>query len=83
MPEQSAVTVAHLLGTEVIPRSGVPMQIHTDQEGNFKSVPFKEMCRLPDIAKTRTTPLHAPTIRWNGGTPKSYIWRLRYPNLSK
>ena len=58
MPEQSAATVAHLLVTEVISRFGVPLQIHTDQGRNFESVLFKEVCRLLDIEKTRTTPLH-------------------------
>jgi len=58
MPEQSAATVAHLLVTEVICRFGVPLQIHTNQGRNFESVLFKEVCRLLDIEKTRTTPLH-------------------------
>ena len=58
MSEQSAVIIAHLLVTEVISRFGVPLQIHTDQGRNFESVLFKEVCRLLDIEKTRTTPLH-------------------------
>ena len=58
MPEQSAATVAHLLATEVICRFGVPLQIHTDQGRNFESVLFKEVCRLLNIKKTWTTPLH-------------------------
>jgi len=36
MPEQSAATVAHLLPTVVISRSGVPLQIHTDQGRNLE-----------------------------------------------
>jgi len=58
IPEQFASTVAHLLVTEVFSRFGVPLQIHTDQGRNFKSVLFKEVCRLLDIEKTQTTPLH-------------------------
>ena len=58
MPEQSAETVTHLLVTEVISRFGVPLQIHTDQGHNFESMVFKEVCRLFDIEKTWTTPLH-------------------------
>ena len=58
MPEQSAATVAHLLVTEVICRFGVPLQIPTDQGRNFESVLFKEVCRVLDIKKTWTTPLH-------------------------
>ena len=56
MPEQSTETIAHL--TEVVSRFGVPLQIHTDQGRNVESVLFKEVCRLLDIEKTRTTPLH-------------------------
>ena len=58
MPEQSAETVTHVLVTEVISRFGVPLQIHTDQGHNFESMVFKEVCRLFDIEKTWTTPLH-------------------------
>ena len=34
---------------------GIPMQIHTDQGANFESQLFKELCKLLDIDKTRTT----------------------------
>ena len=57
MPDQTAEAVAHILIKEVISRFGVPLQIHTDQGRNFESVLFKEVCRLLDIDKTRTTPL--------------------------
>jgi len=50
--------VAQLLVNEVICRFGVPLQIQTDQGRNFESVLFKEVCKLLDIEKTRTTPLH-------------------------
>ena len=58
MPEQSAETVAYLLVIEVISSFGVPLQIHTDQGRNVESGLFKEVCRLLDIEKTRTAPLH-------------------------
>lgn len=50
--------MAHLLVTEIVSRCSVPLQIHTDQGPNFESVLFKEICRLLDIEKTQTTPLH-------------------------
>ena len=56
MSEQSAVIIAHLLVTEVISRFGVPLQIHTDQGHNFKSVLFKEVCRLLDVEKLQQQP---------------------------
>ena len=56
MPEQSAAIMAHLLVTEVISRFGVPLQIHTDQGHNFKSVLFKEVCRLLDVEKLQQQP---------------------------
>ena len=55
MPDQTAEAVAHMLIKEAISRFGVPLQIHTGR--NFESVLFKEVCRLLDIDKTRTTPL--------------------------
>ena len=59
MHEQSAVTVVHLLVTEVTSRFGVPLQIHTDRGRNLESVLFKEVCRLLNVEKSRTTPLHS------------------------
>ena len=41
---------------EVISRFGVPLQIHTDQGHNFKSVLFKEVCRLLDVEKLQQQP---------------------------
>ena len=81
MPEQSAETVAHLFVTEVISRFGVPLQIHTDQGRNVESGLFKEVCRLLDIKKTRTAPLHPQS---DGMVELlSRILRLCYPNFSK
>ena len=53
-----AETVAAVLVEEFICRFGIPVQIHTDQGRNFESNLFKEVCRLLDIDKTRTTPFH-------------------------
>ena len=37
---------------------GVPLQIHTDQGTQFQSQLFEQICNLPGIHKTRTTPFH-------------------------
>ena len=55
---QEATTIAEKLVSEFICRSGVPLQLHSDQGTNFESKVFAEVCRLLDIEKTRTTPLH-------------------------
>ena len=58
IPDQTAETVAAVLVEEFICRFGTPVQIHTDQGRNFESNLFREVCRLLDIDKTRTTPFH-------------------------
>ncbi|XP_068739463.1 uncharacterized protein [Montipora capricornis] len=56
MPNQEASTVAEKLVSEFICR--VPRGFHSDQETNFESRVFAEICKLLDIKKTRTTPMH-------------------------
>ncbi|CAG2253632.1 unnamed protein product [Mytilus edulis] len=60
MPNMEATTVANILMTEVISRSGGTNStiIHSDQGSQFESHLFKEMCKLLQIEKTRTTPYH-------------------------
>ena len=58
LPNQEAVTVVSCLVSEFFCRYGIPRQIHTDQGRNFESLVFAEMCKLFDIDKTRTSPLH-------------------------
>ena len=58
LPNQEAKTVATVMMEEFVCRYGVPLQIHTDQGRNFESALFKEVCRLLNIDKTRTTALH-------------------------
>ncbi|KAK3750995.1 hypothetical protein QZH41_007605 [Actinostola sp. cb2023] len=58
IPNQEAPTVAEKLVDEFICRFGVPRQLHSDQGTNFESKVMAEVCRLLDIEKTRTTPLH-------------------------
>ena len=55
---QEAVTVAEKLVAEYVCRFGVPRELHSDQGTNFESKVMKEVCKLLDIQKTRTTPLH-------------------------
>jgi transposase InsO family protein len=41
-----------------IKRYGCPIEIHSDQDWQYESDVFKEMCQLLEINKTRTTPFH-------------------------
>ena len=51
-------TVARLLVHEFICRFGVPENLHTDQGRNFEAEIIKEICKLLDIKKIRTSPYH-------------------------
>ena len=61
VPNHQAKTVAQKVTEEFFLRFGLPTTIHTDQGRDFESQLFKELCRLLEVEKTRTTP-------WN---PKS------------
>ena len=52
---QRAVTCANVFVKNWVCRYGVPESIHSDQGQNFESNVFKEMCKLLQIKKTRTT----------------------------
>ena len=56
--DQSAETVARVLVHEFFSRFGVPLELHSDQRSNYGSELFKEVCKLLEIHKTRTTPYH-------------------------
>ena len=58
MVDMKATTVDSALVDGFIFRNGVPHTIHTDQGSQFESALFKEVCRLLDMQKTRTTPYH-------------------------
>lgn len=58
LPNQEAVTVADVLGSQFFCRFGVPGELHSDQGRNFESSVFQEVCTLFGIHKTRTTALH-------------------------
>ena len=56
IPDETAYTCANVILNEVICRYGCPLSLHTDQGRNFESNIFKELCKMLEIRKTRTTP---------------------------
>ena len=58
IPEFSAKTVAEKLVYEFFSRFGSPFDLHSDQGQNYEASIFKEVCRLLEINKTRSSPYH-------------------------
>ena len=58
IPNQETTTVAHKIVEEFFFRFGLPEQLHSDQGRNFESEVVCEVCKILEIAKTRTTPYH-------------------------
>uniref|UniRef100_A0A8C2JCK1 Gypsy retrotransposon integrase-like protein 1 n=1 Tax=Cyprinus carpio TaxID=7962 RepID=A0A8C2JCK1_CYPCA len=58
LPNQEAQSIAKVLVEEWVCRYGVPRSVHSDQGRNFESSLFKELCRLLQINKSRTSPYH-------------------------
>jgi hypothetical protein len=58
LPNQHAETVAKTLVNDFISRFGCPFELLTDQGENMDGSLVRQLCRLLDIAKTRTTPYH-------------------------
>ena len=58
IPNMEAVTEANVLMEGFFSRSGMPLELHSDQGRNFESNLFGEVCEILGIHKTRTTPLH-------------------------
>ena len=63
VPDQTAATCAEKILNEVISRYGCPLDLHSDQGPNYRSMIFQELCRLLEIRKTRTS---ARNPRCNG-----------------
>ena len=57
IPNQEAVTVADEL-IAFFCRFSIPLQLHSDQGRQFEADVMREVCRLLQIKKTRTTPYH-------------------------
>ena len=57
IPNQAAI-VAEKLFSEFVCRFGVLHELHSDQGINFESKVMVEVCKLLDIEKNRTLPLH-------------------------
>ena len=55
LPSQHAERIAEKLVHEFIAHYGTPLEIHSDQGRNFESVLFKEVLKLLEVTKTRTT----------------------------
>ena len=56
--DQQATTVAQVLLNEWFFKFGVPSRIHSDQGRSFESSLIKQLCRLYEVDKSRTTPYH-------------------------
>jgi len=58
IPNQETSTLADVLVSNFFCRFGVPMELQSDQERNFKSRLLREVLERLRVRKTRTTPLH-------------------------
>lgn len=58
LPNIEAETVADVIFKGWIKRHGCPGEIHTDQGSQFESRLFREMCKVLQINKARTTAFH-------------------------
>ncbi len=54
IPDQTAVTCANIILTEVIVQFGCPYDLHSDHGRNYESHLFQELCRLLEIKKAIT-----------------------------
>jgi len=54
--DQKAKTFAAVLVNNWFVQFGVPRRIHSDQGRNFEGTVIRELCRLYNIKKTKTTP---------------------------
>ena len=56
VPDQTVTTCAEVILNEVIARFGCLLSLHINQEKNYESKIFVELCKLLEIQKTRTSP---------------------------
>ena len=56
VPDQTAETCATRILNDFIARRGCPLSILSDQGRNYESNIFKELCRMLEIKKMRTSP---------------------------
>ena len=59
IPNQAEETVATVLIDGFIARLGCPLELHTDQGRNMDGHLVRQICRILQIKKTRTTPYHS------------------------
>ena len=57
IPDKESLTVADVVYHQWITKFGCPLQLHSDQGGQFTSHLFKEMCSRLRIDKTVTNPM--------------------------
>ena len=59
-----AITIAKVFVNEFVSRYDLSRQILTDQERQFESMLFKEICALMDIDKKKNT-IFSSSDKWN------------------
>ncbi len=59
LKDQTAISVAGCVFDHYIPQHGIPDALHSDQGRQFESDLIKNLCKLMDIKKLRTSPYHA------------------------
>ena len=66
--DQTAKVVAETLWDNLISHYGWPARLHSDQGRDFESRVIKELCKMGNVVKSRTTPYHPqgnPVERFN------------------
>ena len=58
VPDMTAEICAQKILNEFISRWGCPLSVHSDQGRTYESQVFKQLCRMLEIQKTRTSPRH-------------------------
>ena len=58
VPDMTAKICAQKILNEFISRWGCPLSVHSDQGRTYESQVFKQLCRMLEIRKTRTSPRH-------------------------